>query len=77
MAKESILKKIAAIPESKIPEEGRPNGIDITEDEFKRGLQELADKYKDRKPANPMTPEEIRERGQAILDAMNKANSKP
>ncbi len=66
-----ILDKIISKDESLMKDADHPFRKDITAEEFDQALTELAEKFKNLRAANPMTEEEKKKRGNAILKALN------
>ena len=65
------LEKLQEMDESKLPDSDHPFKQDITGDEFRDLLNQIAEKTKNIKPLNPITDEEWQAKQDAILAAMN------
>lgn len=70
-----ILEKIKKKPEDQMADADHPDRKDISDQQFQEALTEIAEKYKDAEPANEMTAEEKRKRGEAILKTLNETKN--
>ena len=68
----SVLKKIIKKDPNQIADDDHPNRPDISEEEFKEALKEIAEKYDQHKPKNKKLVEHSEKMGQGTIDALNK-----